>query len=160
METFLQSKEIKVPKSNKVHPSKIDFKSSFARSLTVCNSFTENQYEATKSLDFEINLQPCNENENASCDKSAVKLTSLDVDLVVGAFNESFNKSDEDKERQLWSKQQHQQVKNIDPIFFDSHFFSFSFSDPNKIYQIPLACLFTQDLVCWMLINKCSRRNV
>lgn len=122
METFLQSKEIKVPKTNKVHPSKIDFKSSFARSLTVNNSFTENHYEATKSLDFEINLQSCNENENASCDKSAVKLTSLDEDLVVGGFNESFNKSDEDKERQLWSKQQHQQVKKIDPISFLSLF--------------------------------------
>lgn len=138
METFLQSKEIRVPKSNKVHPSKIDFKSSFARSLTVNNSFTENHYEVTKSLDFEINLQPCNEIENASCDKSAVKLTSLDDDLVVGAFNESFNKSDEDKERQLWSKHQ-QQVKTSTQFFFlKSHFFSFSFSDPNKIYRINL----------------------
>lgn len=129
METFLQSKEVKVPKSHKVHPSKIDFKSSFARSLTFNN---DSHYDtSSKSLDFEINLQQCSENENASCDK--------DEDLVVGNFNESFNKSDEDKERQLWSKQrQHQQVnKNIDPFSGD---FLFSFRraislfscDPNK----------------------------
>lgn len=132
METFLQSNEIKIPKSNKVHP----FKSSFARSLSFSNNYHDEHCDESKSLDFEINLQPCNENENenASCDKNAVKLTSLDEDLVVGNFNESFNKSDEDKERQLWSKkQQHQQVKTrVDPIFVESHFFSFSFSDPNK----------------------------
>lgn len=135
METFLQSNEIKIPKSNKVHPSKIDFKSSFARSLTFSNSCDDGNFESSKSLDFEINLQPCNENanENASCDKNAVKLTSLSEDLVVGNFNESFNKSDEDKERQLWSKhqQQHQQVETLTQ-FFKSHFFSFSFTDPNK----------------------------
>lgn len=135
METFLQSNEIKIPKSNKVHPSKIDYKSSFARSLTLSNSCDEN-LESSKSLDFEINLQPCNENvnENASCDKNAVKLASLDEDLVVGNFNESFNKSDEDKERQLWSKKQqqsHQQVETLTQ-FFKSHFFSFSFADPHK----------------------------
>lgn len=122
METFLQSNEIKIPKSNKVHPSKIDFKSSFARSLTFSSSCSDNQYEVSKSLDFEINLQPCNGSENASCDKSAVKVTSLDEDLVVGSFNESFNKSDEDKERQLWSKRQHQQVKTLTQ-FVKSHFF-------------------------------------
>lgn len=123
METFLQSKEIKVPKSHKVHPSKIDFKSSFARSLTFSN---ESHYDtSSKSLDFEINLQQCSENENASCDKD-------NDDLVVGNFNESFNKSDEDKERQLWSKKQHQQVnKNIDPfsrdlsVFLSKSHFSF-----------------------------------
>lgn len=115
METFLQSNEIKIPKSNKVHPSKIDYKSSFARSLTYSNN-CDSHLDGTKSLDFEINLSPCNLNENASCD-NVVKC--LDEDLVVGRFNESFNKSDEDKERQLWSKQQHQQVKeeNNDPIF-------------------------------------------
>lgn len=106
METFLQSNEIKIPKSNKVHPSKIDFKSSFARSLTSCETAN---FDISKSLDFEINLQACSASENASCDR---KLSCLDEDLVVGVFNESFNKSDEDKERQLWSKkQQHQQVK-------------------------------------------------
>lgn len=133
METFLQSKEVKVPKTNKVHPSKIDFKSLFARSLSSSNNYNDNLYEESKSLDFEINLQACNEskNENASCDK---KLTSLDEDLVVGNFNESFNKSDEDKERQLWSKQKkHQQVKaSIVTQFSASHFFSISFTDPNK----------------------------
>jgi hypothetical protein len=115
METFLQSKEIKVPKSNKVHPSKIDFKSSFARSLSYSNNYIDTSHDTSnKSLDFfEIDHhRPCNEsgesneneNENAICDK---KLTSLE-DLVVGNFNESFNKSDEikSKERQLWSKQQ------------------------------------------------------
>jgi hypothetical protein len=109
METFLQSKEIKVPKASKVHPSKIDFKSSFARSLSCSNS----QFDDTN---FEIDQQPCNEssesneNENAICDK---KLTSLDEDLVVGEFNESFNKSDEtkSKERQLWSKQVRKIIK-------------------------------------------------
>lgn len=105
METFLQSKEIKVPKATKVHPSKIDFKSSFARSL----SYSNNEYD-TNDASFEIDHRPCNEssefneneNENAICDK---KLTSLDEELVVGDFNESFNKSDEIKSRQLWSKQ-------------------------------------------------------
>lgn len=157
METFLQSKEIKVPK--RVHPLKAelshgqnilhedkgtksvgmsvkDFKSSFARSLSFSNN-----YEESKSLDFETKL-PCNEkeNENASCDRKPVKSTSLDEDLVVGNFNESFNKSDEDKERQLWSKkkQQHQQVKIIgsaDPIFGRAIFLIFLFAffgDPNK----------------------------
>lgn len=114
METFLQSKEIKVPKSNKVNPSKIDFKSSFARSLSYSNNYIDTSHDASKPLDFfEIDHRPCNEssesneneNENAICDK---KSTSLDEDLVVGNFNESFNKSDEikSKERQLWSKQQ------------------------------------------------------
>jgi hypothetical protein len=116
METFLQSNEIKIPKSNKVHQSKIDFKSSFARSLSV-GGYDDNRCEASKSLDFEINFQACNgtESERASCDKNAAKLTSLDEDLVVGNFNESFNKSDEDKERQLWSKtkKQHQQVETL-----------------------------------------------
>lgn len=108
METFLQSKEIKVPKASKVHPSKIDFKSSFARSL----SYSNNDYIDSSDASFEIDHRPCNEsselneneNENAICDK---KLSSLDEDLVVGNFNESFNKSDEikSKERQLWSKQ-------------------------------------------------------
>lgn len=139
METFLQSNEIKIPKSNKVHPSKIDFKSSFARSLTFSNGGGDNQYEVSKSLDFEINLQPCNENENASCDKSAVKVTSLDDDLVVGSFNESFNKSDEDKERQLWSKKQHQQVKTLTQIVA-SHFFLSLFLTLIKPIRTPLAC--------------------
>lgn len=115
MESLLQSNEIKIPKnSNKVHPSKIDFKSSFARSLTFgSNIRSDSHFDISKSLDFEINLQPCsgNEIENASCDKSAVKLTSLNEALVAGDFIESFNKSDEDKERQLWSKKQHQQVE-------------------------------------------------
>lgn len=107
METYLQSNEIKIPKSNKVHPSKIDFKSSFARSLT----FSDTNFDTSKSLDFEINLHACSASENRSCDK---KLSCLDEDFVIGTFNESFNKSDEDKERQLWSKtQQHQQVSAI-----------------------------------------------
>ena len=107
METYLQSKEIKVPKANKVHPTKIDFKSSFARSLSYSKDYID-----INDASFEIDHRPCNEssesnenkNENASCDK---KLTSLDEDLVVG----DFNKSDEikSKEQQLWSKQQ---VKN------------------------------------------------
>lgn len=120
METFLQSKEIKVPKSNKVHPSKIDFKSSFARSLSYSNNYIDTSHDASKSLDFfEIDHRACNksgeskenENENATCDK---KLTSLDEDLMVGNFTETYNKSDEikSKERQLWSKQQ-QQVGKI-----------------------------------------------
>lgn len=114
METYLQSNEIKIPKSNKVHPSKIDFKSSFARSLSYGNSYVDTQFEESKSLDFEINLQPCgvmNNNENASCDKNTVKLNGLEKESAVGRFNESFNKSDEDKERQLWSKKQRQQVR-------------------------------------------------
>lgn len=118
METFLQSNEIKIPKSNKVHPSKIDYKSSFARSLSCTDS---SRFDVSKSLDFEINLQPCNEIEtdNVSCDKKEVRLSRLDENLVAGDFIESFNKSDEDKERQLWSKKQQQQVKETfsDPIF-------------------------------------------
>lgn len=138
METFLQSNEIKIPKSNKAHPSKIDFKSSFARSLSCSDS---SRFDVSKSLDFEINLQPCNEMEtdNASCDKSGVKLNRLDEDLVVGDFNESFNRSDEDKERQLWSKkqqQQHQQVRETfsDPIYGRS--FSFVFLSPSLLTLI------------------------
>lgn len=136
----MQSNEIKIPKSNKVHPSKIDFKSSFARSLSNSNnSHSDNRFEESKSLDFEINFQPCSkkENENASCDKNTLKLTSLDEDLVVGNFNESFNKSDEDKERQLWSKtkkqqqQKNQQVKASTLTQFWGRVFLF-FSDPNK----------------------------
>jgi hypothetical protein len=121
METFLQSNEIKIPKS-KVHQSKIDFKSSFARSLSV-GGYDDNRYEASRSLDFEINFQA------EGCDRNAAKLASLDEDLMVGTFHESFNKSDEDKERQLWSKtkKQHQQVRSIDPISFESHFFVFLF---------------------------------
>lgn len=113
MDTYLQSNEIKIPKSNKVHQSKIDFKSSFARSLSYSNNYVDTQFEESKSLDFEINLQPCGvmNNENASCDKNAVKLNGLEKESAVGRFNESFNKSDEDKERQLWSKKQHQQVR-------------------------------------------------
>jgi hypothetical protein len=118
METFLQSKEIKVPKANKMHQgTKIDFKSSFARSL----SYSNNDFD---DASFEIDQRACNEssesneneNENAICDK---KLASLDEDLVVGDFNESFNKSDEikSKERQLWSKQQVSKINNSDPIF-------------------------------------------
>lgn len=123
METFLQSNEIKIPKStNKVHPSKIDFKSSFARSLT----FNNESHYTSKSLDFEINLQRFSENENASCDK--------DEDLVVGNFNESFNKSDEDKERQLWSKKQ-QVNKNIDPF---SGLFMISFREPFLFSRLTL----------------------
>lgn len=112
METYLQSNEIKIPKSNKEHSSKIDFKSSFARSLSYSNSYVDTVNEESKSLDFEINLQQSSEKGNSSCDKSknTVKLTSLNEDLAAGCFNESFNKSDEDKERQLWSKKQHQQV--------------------------------------------------
>lgn len=104
METYLQSKEVKVPKANKVHPSKIDFKSSFARSLSYSNDYIDNN-----DASFEIDHRACNEssklneneNENASCDK---KLTSLDENLVFGGFN----KSDEikSKEQLLWSKQQ------------------------------------------------------
>lgn len=102
METFLQSKEIKVPKANKVHPSKIDFKSSFARSL----SYNNTEFDSSFEIDRPCNESgESNENENAICDK---KLTNSDEDLVVGDFHESFNKSDEikSKERQLWSKQQ------------------------------------------------------
>lgn len=117
METYLQSNEIKIPKSNKVHPSKIDFKSSFARSLSCSDS---SRFDVSKSLDFEINLQPCNEIEtdNASCDKGSAKLSRLDEDLVVGNFNESFNKSDEDKERQLWSKKQQQHHQQVGEKYF------------------------------------------
>lgn len=117
METFLQSNEIKIPKSNKVHPSKIDFKSSFARSLSCTDS---SRFDVSKSLDFEINLQPCNEieNDNASCDKNSVKLSRLDEDLVVGHFIGGFNKSDEDKERQLWSKQHQQQHQQVGETYF------------------------------------------
>ncbi|CRL01660.1 CLUMA_CG014882, isoform A [Clunio marinus] len=125
METFLQSKEIKIPKplvkSNKMSPSKIEFKSSFARSLSYNCNYHENHNEESKSLDFEINLSQCpdqcngTESDNACCDENGQKLTSSDENLGIGNFIESFNKSDEDKERQLWSKRQHQQISS------DSH---------------------------------------
>lgn len=113
METFLQSNEIKIPKSNKVQNP---FKSSFARSLSYSNNYIENHHDASKSLDFEIDHhhEPCYESETENSNYCDKKLTSLDEDLVVGNFNESFNKSDEDKERQLWSKNKHhQQITDI-----------------------------------------------
>jgi len=147
METYLQSKEVKVPKAkatNKV-PSAIDFnfKSSFARSLSCSNggnntnnnisNCSENQYETTKSLDFEINLSPCKESVNlhdvddgggdGDGDGDDKQSPSLDMTMTttMEQFSGSnFNRSDEDKERQLWtnSKTQQQQVNDflVDPI--------------------------------------------
>lgn len=131
METFLQSNEIKIPKTNQVPPSKIDFKSSYARSLSFSNNYFENAYETTKSLDFEINFQSCIEAEDANiCDKSSIKSSCLNDDdrVVDEKFNESCNKSNKTKERQLWrtsttssstipttmSSRKQQQVKEMD----------------------------------------------
>lgn len=124
METFLQSKEVKIPKqtaaaassttnfaananmvgANKMLVKEIDFKSSFARSLSITNDDHEDEYDVVSEL------SPCIEEMQAKVDmcnqSDGMKKMLISEKKNVVSVEEIFNKSDEDKERLLWTVDQ------------------------------------------------------
>lgn len=151
METFLQSKEVKIPKpnqANKVQVSPIDFKSSFARSLSNNNREDEEILKLSFSGEDSVQTQKTKVNNNRSidvlkmtCDKNShFKKIDCGEKTIIEYSDESFNRSDEDK--LLWTVDQQvvkedMKRKNHFDLIYIPHFFSFSFSlllshDPNK----------------------------
>lgn len=136
METFLQSKEVKIPKqtapissttslaanasivgANKMLVKEIDFKSSFARSLSLTNDDQDDdEYGGIVSglspcIEEHMTVDMCNHSDgmkkmlNSETENVIVSCSSNGSSGVLNA-TEIFNKSDEDKERLLWTVDQ------------------------------------------------------
>lgn len=185
METFLQSKEVKIPKqtapissttslaanvsivgANKMLVKEIDFKSSFARSLSITNDDQDDdEFGGIVS-----GLSPCIEEHTTvdMCKHSGgmKKMLNSETENVIvscsssssGGFNatEIFNKSDEDKERLLWTvdqqvcsserrrtlKTMRRDEKDFDLIYIPALLFNFFFPSLTLFSSCSLASIF------------------
>lgn len=143
METFLQSKEVKIPKPtlNQANKVQIDFKSTFARSLSNNNREVEEMLKLNFNSD---DVQTINKNKSDckkidDCDKknNNKNMNKISENLIIDYSDESYNRSDEDK--LLWTVDQQVVKEDIFDLIYIPHFFSFFFPflfalshDPNK----------------------------
>lgn len=132
METFLQSKEVKIPKptTNQANKVQIDFKSSFARSLSNNNREVEEMLKLNFNNSGAEDVKISSNNKSDSlklfddCDKKNMKnvVNKSNENVIIDySADESYNRSDEDK--LLWTVDQQVVKEDIFDLIYIPHFF-------------------------------------